>query len=422
MIAAEQQQPISLHASAVQQLEAVADRMGLSGGMLEMLKTPRREITVNFPVEMDDGSTRIFTGNRVQHSPARGAYKGGIRYAPNVSLDEMRALSMWMSWKCSVVNLPYGGAKGGVIVDPESLSPCELENLTRRYTSELGSSIGPSIDIAAPDMGTNAQIMAWMMDTYSMNQGHTVLSVVTGKPVSMGGSLGRHDAPGRGVFVTTQHLLQAQDLALDGLRVAVQGFGQVGATAARLFAEHGARVVAVSDVNYGYYNPNGLDVEALLRCCNDMGRILERPADADRISNADLLTLECDCLIPAAVENVLTAENAPQIRARFIVEAANGPTTPAADAILNENGVIIVPDILANAGGVVVSYMEWVQDLQSFFWEEDLVNQRLVRIMERACTEVWATAEREGVNLREAAHIVGVRRVADAVTTRGIFP
>ena len=422
MIAVEQHQPISLYASAVQQLEAVADRMGLSGGMLEMLKTPRREITVSFPVEMDDGSIRIFTGNRVQHSPARGAYKGGIRYAPSVSLDEMRALSMWMTWKCSVVNLPYGGAKGGVLVDPESLSPSELENLTRRYTSELGSNIGPNIDIAAPDMGTNAQIMAWMMDTYSMNQGHTVLSVVTGKPVSMGGSLGRHDAPGRGVFVTTQRLLQAQDLALDGLRVAVQGFGQVGATAARLFAEHGARVVAVSDVDYGYYNPNGLDVEALLRCCNDMGRILERPADADRISNADLLTLECDCLIPAAVENVLTAENAPQVRARFIVEAANGPTTPSADAILNENGVIIVPDILANAGGVVVSYMEWVQDLQSFFWEEDLVNQRLVRIMERACTEVWTTAEREGVNLREAAHIVGVRRVADAVTTRGVFP
>ena len=408
--------------SALQQLEAAAAHLTLDPSLLAILKQPKREFTVNFPVEMDDGSVRIFSGYRVQHNDARGPFKGGIRYAPHVSLDEVRALAMWMTWKCALVNLPFGGAKGGVIVDPDALSDGELENLSRRFISELEPIIGPDRDIPAPDLGTNARVMAWMMDTYSMSHGHTVPAVVTGKPVAVGGSLGRFEATGRGVLVCVEELARRRGDTLDGLRVAIQGFGQVGGVAAQLFAQAGARVIAVSDVDAGYYNGHGLDIPHLLSCCNDRGRIVRPPDHADRISNAELLELECDYLLPAAVENVILAGNAQAIRASVVVEAANGPTSPEAEAILLDRGVTLLPDILANAGGVTVSYMEWVQDLQSFFWEEAEVNARLTRIMRRAFAETWAAAEQRGISLRDAAYVIALQRVLDAVRIRGIFP
>ncbi|MEE9277594.1 MAG: Glu/Leu/Phe/Val dehydrogenase [Dehalococcoidia bacterium] len=408
--------------SAIRQMEAAASHLALDASIVTILQKPKRELTVNFPVEMDDGSVHVYVGYRVQHNDARGPFKGGIRYSTGVTIDEIRALAMWMTWKCAVVNLPYGGAKGGVMVDPNELSECETENLSRRFISELEPIIGPDRDIPAPDMGTNARIMAWMMDTYSMAHGHTVPAIVTGKPVSVGGSLGRFEATGRGVLFCVEEVAKRRGDSLEGLRVVVQGFGQVGSVAARLLSEADARVLAVSDAAGGYYNGNGLDIEALLRCCDDRGRIIEPPPNADPISNDELLTLECDYLIPAAIENVILPSNANEIQAKVIVEAANGPTAPDAEAILLERGLELVPDILANAGGVTVSYMEWVQDLQSFFWEEDEVNQRLARIMRRAFAEVWDIAQGRNVSLRDAAHILALQRVVEATQTRGIFP
>ena len=408
--------------SALQQLDAAADILGLNRGLRETLRMPRREFTVHFPVEMDDGSVRTFTGYRVQHNDARGPHKGGIRYSAAVSLDEVRALAMWMTWKCAIVNLPYGGAKGGVIVDPAALSDCELENLSRRFISELEPIIGPDRDIPAPDMGTNARVMAWMMDTYSMGHGHTVPAIVTGKPVEVGGSQGRYEATGRGVLFATEEIAKRRGDALEGLRVAVQGFGQVGSVAARLLSDAGARIVAVSDAGGGYYNGNGLDIPALIARADERGMIGGAAPGADRISNAELIEIDCDYLIPAAIENVILASNAERIRADVIVEAANGPTTPEAERILLDRGRVLVPDVLANAGGVTVSYMEWVQDLQSFFWEEDEVNRQLARIMRKAFAEVWDSAERRGLSLRDAANVLGVDRVVRAIELRGIFP
>ena len=408
--------------TALQQLEAAAAFLDLDGGILAGLRRPHREFSVNFPVEMDDGSVRVFTGYRVQHNDARGPYKGGIRYSAGVSLDEVRALAMWMTWKCAIVNLPYGGAKGGVIVNPAELSDCELENLSRRFISELEPIIGPDRDIPAPDMGTNARVMAWMMDTYSMGHGHTVPAIVTGKPVQIGGSEGRAEATGRGVLFATEEVAKRRGEPLDELRIAVQGFGQVGSVAARLLVESGARVVAVSDSSSGYYNGGGLDIADLNVRADERGLIQGDPPGADRISNAELIEIDCDYLIPAAVENVIVESNADRIEAGVIVEAANGPTTPEADAILRDRGRTIVPDVLANAGGVTVSYMEWVQDLQSLFWEEAEVNNRLARIMRKAFAQIWDSAEARGLSLRDAANVLGVERVVAATELRGIFP
>ena len=408
--------------SARQQLESIADELELEPWLIDRLSLPERELTVHFPVEMDDDTTQMFTGYRIQHNNARGPFKGGIRYSLNVSEDEVRALAMWMTWKCAVVNLPYGGAKGGVIVDPNALSRSELENLSRRFFTELEPVIGPDRDIPAPDMGTNAQVMAWFMDTYSMGHGHTVASVVTGKPVPIGGSEGRTAATGRGVMYMVEEITKRRGESIEGLRIAVQGFGNVGSVTARLLDAAGAKIVTVSDAHGGYHNANGLDIATFLNSTDGRGNIIELPPGADRISNTELIEVDCDYLIPAAIENVILPSNAGKVRAKVVIEAANGPTTPDAEAILRDRGVTIVPDILANAGGVSVSYMEWVQDLQSFFWEEEEVNRRLHRIMTRAFAEVWDTAQDRSLSLRDAAYVIGVGRVVDAIRTRGTFP
>jgi glutamate dehydrogenase (NAD(P)+) len=412
----------SAYAVALAQFDAVADQINLNPNVRAVMRIPRLEYTVNFPVQMDDGSVRVFTGHRVQHSTARGPAKGGIRYHPAVTLDEVKALAMWMTWKCAVVNLPYGGAKGGVAVDPKALSLTELENLTRRYASELQLIIGPGKDVPAPDMGTDGRIMAWIMDTYSMNVGYVVPGAVTGKPVAIGGTLGRVEATGRGVTYVTQEAARYRGMPLSGARVAIQGFGNVGYHSARLLRDAGCTIVAVSDVSGGIYNRNGLDWEQLERV-KLAGMDLRRANGSyDHLTNAELLELPVDILIPAALENQITAHNAAKVKATMLVEAANGPTTPEADAILQENGVYVVPDIFANAGGVIVSYFEWVQDLQSFFWEEDEINQKLRRILMRAFGEVTAIAERDKVSMRDAAYILALRRVEEAINLRGIFP
>jgi glutamate dehydrogenase (NAD(P)+) len=407
--------------TALTQFDAAANRLGLEEGMCDMLKACKRELSVNFPVQMDDGSIRVFNGYRVQHNLSRGPAKGGLRYSLHVSLDEVRALAMWMTWKSAVVNLPYGGAKGGVVVDPRSLNVGELENLTRRYTTEISIIIGPNQDIPAPDMGTNDQIMAWMMDTISMHHGHTEAGVVTGKPVSVGGTLGRSEATGRGLLFVTQQLARHKDLDLRGASVVIQGFGKVGATAARLFHEADAKVIAISDATGALYNRNGLDIPALMPYREDRMPLAESQA-GDLITNAELLGLPCDFLIPAAMEGQLTGDNADAVSARFIVEGANGPTTPDADAIFNDRGIVVVPDILANAGGVIVSYFEWVQDLQFYFWDESEVNEKLHKVITRAYADVANTAETHGISLREAAMVLGVGRVVEATTMRGIYP
>ena len=406
---------------ALEQFDTVAEKMGLDPSMREVLRHCKRELTVNFPVRMDDGSVRVFTGYRVQHNEARGPVKGGLRYSTAVSLDEVRALSMWMTWKCAVAGLPLGGAKGGVIVDPRSLSRGELERLTRRFAAEISIIIGPDEDVPAPDMGTDAQVMAWVMDTFSMLHGHSTPAVVTGKPVSIGGSSGRVEATGRGVLFVTEEACRARGLALAGATVAVQGFGNVGSVAARLLSEVGAKVVAVSDANGAIHDPAGIDIAALVKMPHEHGFIPDGYA-GERITNEELLELPVDILVPAALEGQIHGDNADRVRAKMIIEAANGPTTPRADRILGAKDVYLVPDILANGGGVIVSYFEWVQDLQSFFWEEQEVNLRLERIIKRAFHEVAQIQAREHGTMREAAYMLAVRRVVEATQARGIFP
>lgn len=406
---------------ALAQYDCAVHHLSLKRGIEEYLRRPERELTVNFPVKMDDGSVRIFTGYRVHHSTARGPAKGGIRYHPLVTLDEVCALAMWMTWKCAVMNLPYGGAKGGVTCDPKMLSLQELENLTRRYATGISILLSPKGDIPAPDLNTTPQIMAWIMDTYSMHRGYPVPAVVTGKPVAVGGSLGRSEATGRGVMIATREALATTDRPLAGARVAVQGFGNVGRVSAMLLHDAGARIVATTDSSGGRRDPSGLDPRALERHKRESGRLIDCPG-GEPIDNAALLATDCDVLIPAALEQQITAANADGIRARIIVEGANGPTTPEADAILAERGVLVVPDIVANAGGVTVSYFEWVQDLQSFFWTEAEINERLERLMVRAFQEVSATAREQDVDLRTAALIRAVGRVAEAIMILGIYP
>ncbi|HXF82813.1 MAG TPA: Glu/Leu/Phe/Val dehydrogenase [bacterium] len=408
-------------AMALRQFNRAADHLPLKRGIRDYLVLPHRELTVNFPVQMDDGSVRIFTGYRVHHSTVLGPTKGGIRYAPQVDLNEVRALAMWMTWKCALMHLPYGGAKGGVAVDPAALSRTELEKLTRRFATEISVVMGPQSDIPAPDVGTNEQIMAWIMDTYSMHRGHSVPAVVTGKPVSIGGSAGRREATGRGVMIIAREAAKHRGLSLAGASVVVQGFGNVGSVAAYLLHDQGCRIVAVSDIYGGIYNPQGLDPRAVLAHVRQHGRVAGFPG-SEPVTNSELLELPCDLLVPAAIEGQITRANAARIRASIIVEGANGPTTPDADDILNDRGVLIVPDILANAGGVVVSYFEWVQDLSSLFWSEEEINARLEPIMVRAFQGVVRLAAERQVDLRTAALIYAVRRVADALLIRGIYP
>ena len=411
----------SAYETALRQFDDAAAILDLHADVREILRRPKRELVVNFPVEMDNGTIRMFRGYRVHHNIARGPAKGGIRYHPQADLDEVRALAMWMTWKCAVMNLPYGGAKGGVEVDPHSLSLTELENLTRRYASEIAILIGPEFDIPAPDMGTNAQIMAWIMDTISMHAGHSIPAVVTGKPVAVGGSEGRATATSRGMLEVTLAVLQRQGLDPQGMQVAIQGAGNVGLGAVRLFHDAGFRVVAVSDSQGGAYRASGLDPTIVERHIAAGGWMPELP-DADRITNRELLELPVDILAPAAIEGQLTAENVSRVKAAIVVEGANGPTTPAADAEFADRGIIVIPDILANAGGVTVSYFEWVQDLQQFFWTEAEINDRLARQMRDALDTVVATAEQRGVTLRQAAHVLAISRVAEAVRLRGIYP
>ena len=407
--------------AAIAQFGAAADRLNLDPGLRQVLATCKRELATNFPVQMDGGSTKVFTGYRVQHNLARGPAKGGIRYHPAVSLDEVRALAMWMTWKSAVVNLPYGGAKGGVIVDPKALSQTELENLTRRYTTEISILLGPSQDIPAPDMGTDERIMAWIMDTVSMHRGYTEAGVVTGKPVSVGGTLGRKEATGRGILYVIQELARDRSIPLDGATIAVQGFGNVGGAAAALLAGEGARVIAVSDSSGCLYNGRGLDVQAL-REQKNAGGSLSDMGGGDCLLGEELFSLPVDFLVPAALEGQITAQIARHVQAKIIVEGANGPTTPDGDAVLAEKRVLVVPDILANTGGVIVSYFEWVQDLQFFFWEEEEVRERLQRVITRAYREVCALAESQNVSLREAAMLLAVSRVEEATRLRGIYP
>jgi glutamate dehydrogenase (NAD(P)+) len=406
---------------AQQQFDLAADRLNLDPGLRRVLREPRRELTVHFPVKMDDGSVQVYTGYRVQHNVGRGPAKGGIRYHQDVTLDEVKALAMWMTWKCAVVAIPYGGGKGGVIVDPKKLSIKELEALTRRFTTEIEVLIGPERDIPAPDVNTNAQVMAWMMDTYSMHQGHTVPGVVTGKPISLGGSEGRNEATARGTVYCVVEAANHLGIDLKRARVAVQGFGNAGSIAARLVAAEGATVVAVSDSTGGIQASNGLDVNRVVQWKNEHGTVQGFPGTTD-ISNAQLLEVDCDILIPAALENQITNRNAGAIKARVIAEAANGPTTPEADIELFRRDVFMVPDILCNAGGVTVSYFEWVQDLNRDHWSETVVNEKLKEIMTRAFGETLAIAEREECDMRTAAYLLAVQRVADATALRGLYP
>ena len=406
---------------ALRQFDEAVKYLKLKRGIVEYLRYPKRELTVNFPVKMDDGSVKIFTGYRVHHNIVLGPAKGGIRYHPDVTLDEVRALAMWMTWKCAVVGLPFGGGKGGVICNPKEMSDQELENLTRRYTTEISIMIGPEIDIPAPDVGTNAQVMAWLMDTYSMHKGYSVLPVVTGKPVSIGGSLGRAEATGRGVMIVAREACKHLDMPFEGATAVVQGYGNVGAVAAYLLHDAGCRVIGVSDSRGGVYNPKGLDPRDVLRHKKETKSVVGYPG-ADTITNEELLELPCDILVPAALEKQITEDNADRIKAKLIVEGANGPTTPDADKILKGKGVFVVPDILANAGGVTVSYFEWVQGLQSFFWSEEEINCKLEKIMAKSFAEVWTVAQDKGIDMRTAALVRAIDRVAEAIYIRGIYP
>jgi glutamate dehydrogenase (NAD(P)+) len=403
------------------QLRNVADTFGIDDDMVGVLGECKKAVEVSIPTTMDDGSVRVFTGWRVTHNVARGPSKGGIRYHPGVNLDEVKALAMWMTWKCALMNLPFGGAKGGVVCDPKSLSLGELERMTRRYTSEIVNEIGPEKDIPAPDVGTSPAVMAWIFDTYSMNQGYSVLSVVTGKPLAVGGSLGREEATGHGVFYALDETLARHGRSIEGLRVAIQGFGNVGSLFARFAAEAGARVVAVSDSSGGRASAGGLDVPALLAYKAAGGRLVDF-ADGDAVTNDELIEIECDVLAPCALELVITEANADRVKASIVLEGANGPTTPEADVILEQNGVEVIPDVLANGGGVIVSYFEWVQGLQELFWSESEVNERLRGIVANAYRETWELHESRGVSLRLAAYGLAVQRVAEASVIRGLYP
>ncbi len=403
---------------AQQYVKSAVDALGLEPAVYEILKQPAKILEVNFPVVMDDGSIKVFTGYRAQHNTAVGPAKGGVRFHPDVSVDEVRALSMWMTFKCAILGLPYGGGKGGVICNPEQMSAGEIERLTRAYIDAIAEVIGPEKDIPAPDVNTNAQVMAWMVDEFSRLRGYNAFGVVTGKPIIIGGSEGRSEATARGVVLTVREAAKKLGMELQGARTVVQGFGNVGSVAARLAAAAGAKVIAVSEVRGGLYNPAGLDIRAVEEFKAHNGTIVGFPG-AEPISNEDLLILDCDVLIPAAVENQLTAANAPHIKAKIISEAANGPTTPEADAILNERGVFIVPDILANAGGVTVSYFEWVQNLMNYYWTEDEVNQKLEASMARSFNTVYNMAVSKKVTMRQAAYMVAIKRVAEAMRVRG---
>ncbi len=407
---------------AAAQLDQTAERMGLDDNIWERLRTPQRALVVSFPFRRDNYDTvdTVF-GYRVQHLLTMGPTKGGIRYDLDVDLGEVTALSMWMTWKCAIMALPFGGAKGGVRIDPHSLSRSELQRITRRYTSEIIEMIGPDRDIPAPDLGTDEQVMAWIMDTYSQQKGHTVPGVVTGKPIEIGGSHGRREATGRGVVTCLLEAGREVGLTLKGARVVVQGFGQVGSAAARIAAQHGAKLVGLSDVSGGVYAAGGIELEDVDRHRAENGQLKGLPG-TEPCSNEALLELPCDVLIPAAVQNQLTAANAGRIQARLVVEGANGPTTLEADAIFAERGITVVPDILANAGGVTVSYFEWVQGLQQFFWTEQEVNDRLIRLMQRASKDVWGVSRAKGVDLRTAALMRGIERVTEAKRRRGVFP
>lgn len=408
--------------SAQHQLAEAVRQLGLDDGFHELLRTPRREMTVAVPLRHDDGHLEVLRGYRVQHNLTRGPAKGGVRFHPSTDLDEVRALAMWMTWKCALIGVPYGGAKGGVAVDPKKLSRNELERLSRRYASELMPVLGPEKDIPAPDVGTDEQTMAWFMDTFSIHSGYTVTGVVTGKPVSVGGSQGRGGATSRGVMYSAFCGMREADIDLHNATVAVQGFGKVGGLAAQYLHDAGCKVVAVSDVSGGIYNPDGLNPIALVRELRAGAPTVVGYPGTDTITNEELLQLDVDVLVPAALEGVVHDGNADLVQAKLIVEGANGPTTPDADAILEERGILVVPDILANSGGVAVSYFEWVQDLQAYFWSEDEVNDRLQSLMERSYAQVSDLAAERKVSMRIAAQMIGVGRVAEAHRTRGLYP
>ena len=406
---------------AQEQLRKVAEIFNIDSNLIEVLQQCKKAVVVSVPVVMDNGHVESFEGYRVTHNIARGPSKGGIRYHPDVSLSEVKSLAMWMTWKCALMNIPFGGAKGGVICNPKKLSRGELQKLTRRYTTEIINEIGPEKDIPAPDVGTDASVMAWIFDTYSMNKGHSVLGVVTGKPLNVGGSLGRLEATARGAMYSMREAIRKRNLKWDGLSVAVQGFGNVGLYLSKFAHGEGAKVIAISDSQSGVFNPNGIDIEAAIAHKQESGA-LAGLRGTEPISNEDLLLLECDVLAPCALEQVITSANADKVKASIICEGANGPITPTADEILFDKGVLVLPDILANAGGVVVSYFEWVQGLQEYFWKEDEVNARLNDISTRAFNETWAVHESRGVNMRNAAYGLAVQRVAEATTTRGLYP
>lgn len=397
-----------------------AQKLNLDEGIWKILSQSSREITVHIPVSMDDGHLEVFTGYRVQHSIARGPAKGGLRYSPDVNLDEVRALAAWMTWKCAVVNIPFGGAKGGVICDPKKMSMSELERMTRRYTAELIEFIGPEKDVPAPDMNTNEQVMAWMMDTYSMHMRQTVTAVVTGKPLNIGGSRGRREATGRGVMIIADQALKKLGMSRESTRVVIQGFGNVGSNAAKLMFDAGYKVVGIAEWDGGLYNSNGIDIDALWEHRQRNG-VIHGFAGAEKAASADLMIADCEMLVPAATENVITSQNAAKIKAKILVEGANGPTTAAADDILAENHVFVVPDILANAGGVTASYFEWVQDRQGYFWKESQVNEQLEHIMVSSFDDVIRYAEMHNVNNRIAAYMLAIDRVAYTIRQRGIY-
>ena len=403
------------------QLRRVADVFGIDDALVNVLEQCKRGVVVSIPTKMDDGSVRVFEGYRVQHNIARGPSKGGIRYHPDVTLDEVRALAMWMTWKCALMGVPFGGAKGGIACDPKTMSKGELERMTRRFTSEIVNQIGPEKDIPAPDVGTNAETMAWMFDTYSMNKGHSVLGVVTGKPLTIGGSLGREEATARGALFCVRDALAKLDMSFEGLTGVVQGFGNVGSFLAKFLHEQGATVIGISDSTVAIHNPKGIDIPAALGWKHEHHTLKGLP-NSEEIGAAELLELDCDLLAPCALEQVVTGENADRIKATIVCEGANGPLTPEADAILEQKGVLILPDVLANAGGVVVSYFEWVQGLQEYFWKEDEVNARLNEIVSKAFQETWEVQQSRKVPMRVAAYGLAVQRVAEATVTRGIYP